>query len=54
MYRDREMGGQESQIGDKRNKHIIVSEISRGDSFGGSLIFNCPGLDYLGDIVAGD
>ena len=31
-----------------------MSEISRGDSFGGSNIFNTPGLDYLGDIIAGD
>ena len=37
-----------------RGKNIIVSEISRGDSFGGSNIFRTPGLDYLGDIVAGD
>ena len=31
-----------------------MSEISRGDSFGGSTIFHRPGLDYLGDIIAGD
>ena len=32
----------------------MITEISRGDSFGGTAIFNTPGLDYLGDIIAGD
>lgn len=54
VYRNRGKRGTDPfQVGNS-DKNAIVSEISRGDSFGGSNIFNCPGLDYLGDIVAGD
>ena len=54
MYRNRDKKGNDVSHIENDSKNIIVSEISRGDSFGGSNVFHCPGLDYLGDIVAGD
>ena len=54
MYKNRGKKGNDANTIDDNSKNIIVSEISRGDSFGGSNVFHCPGLDYLGDIVAGD
>ena len=54
MYRHRDAKGSDSDQKGESSKNILVSEISRGDSFGGSNVFHTPGLDYLGDIVAGD
>ena len=37
----------------RERQRITISAISRGDSFGGTSVLKRPGLDYLGDIVAG-